>query len=142
LRLLLYLYARFLISPRTHTLLPEYNFLAILFPKISLHSLIPSWTKRLFRFFSRTMDRKFAYFCWLPFLWLEAKSAASILKKHTHGNRALDHESLDEEVMVYWNATLLHLSDQFIKSSSNTYFFQLNDKHWIFFRKTEQYRLF
>jgi hypothetical protein len=28
------------------------------------------------------------------------ESAASILKQHIHGNRALDHESLDEEVMI------------------------------------------
>jgi hypothetical protein len=70
------------------------------------------------------------------------KSAASILKQHTHGNRSLDHEFLDEELMLYWNATPLHLADPFIKSSINNYLFQFNDKDWIFFRKTEQYRLF
>jgi hypothetical protein len=70
------------------------------------------------------------------------QSAASILKQHIHGNRALDLESLDEEVMLHWNAPPLHLADPFIKSSLNTYFCQLKDKNWIFFKKAEHYRLF
>jgi hypothetical protein len=130
LRLLLYLYARFLISPRTHTLLPNYNFLAILFPQI---------------FFAHN-GQEIRLFLLTPVLVIRSEavcdSAASISKQHSHGNRALNHEFLDEEVMLDWNATLLHLADPFIKSSSNTYFFQLKDKHWIFFRKAEQYRLF
>jgi hypothetical protein len=64
------------------------------------------------------------------------ESAASILKQHIHGNRALDHESLDEEVMLHWNAPPLHLADSFIESSSKNYFFRLKDKHWIFFKKS------
>jgi len=47
------------------------------------------------------------------------ESAISILKQHIHDNRALDHESLDEEMMLHWNASPLHLADSFIKSSSN-----------------------
>ena len=70
------------------------------------------------------------------------ESAASILKQHIHGNRALDHESLDKEVMLHWNAPPLHLADPFIKSCLNNYFFQLKEKHRIFFRKTQQHRLF
>ncbi len=70
------------------------------------------------------------------------ESAASILKQHIHGNRALDHESLDKEVMLHWNAPPLHLADPFIKSCLNNYFFQLKNKHWIFFKKAEQHRLF
>jgi hypothetical protein len=63
------------------------------------------------------------------------ESTASILEQHLHGNRALDHESLDEEVMLHWNAPTLHLADSFIKSFSNHYFLQLIDKHWIFLKK-------
>jgi hypothetical protein len=63
-------------------------------------------------------------------------------KQHIHGNRALALESLDEEVMLHWNAPPLHLADPFIKSSLNTYFYQLKDKNWIFFKKTVHYRLF
>src|SRR5579862_8008146 len=71
------------------------------------------------------------------------KSVASILKQHIRGNRALDHESLDKEVMLHWNAPPLHLTDSFIKSCLNNYFSQLKDKHWIFFKKkTEQHHLF
>jgi hypothetical protein len=70
------------------------------------------------------------------------ESAASILKQHIHGNRALDHKSLDEEVILHWNAPPLHLANAFIKSSLDNYFSQLKDKHWVFFKKTEQYRPF
>jgi hypothetical protein len=64
------------------------------------------------------------------------ESDVSILNQHIHGNRALDHESLDERVMLHWNAPSLHVADPFVKSSSsNKYFFQLEDKHWIFFKK-------
>jgi hypothetical protein len=64
------------------------------------------------------------------------ESAASILNQHIHENRALDHESLDEGVMLHWNAPSLYLEDPLVKfSSSNKYFFQLKDKHWIFFKK-------
>jgi hypothetical protein len=65
------------------------------------------------------------------------KSVASILKQHIRGNRALDHESLDKEVMLHWNAPPLHLADPFIKSCLNNYFSQLKDKHWIFFKKKQ-----
>jgi hypothetical protein len=51
------------------------------------------------------------------------KSAASILKQHIHDNRALDHKSLDKEVMLHWSAPPLHLADPFIKSCLNNYFF-------------------
>ncbi len=70
------------------------------------------------------------------------KSAASILKQHIHCNRALDHESLDKELMLHWNSPPLHLSDPFIKSCLNNYFFQLKDKYWIFFKMKEQHRVF
>ncbi len=64
------------------------------------------------------------------------EDAASILNQHIHGNRALDHESLDEGVMFHWNTPSLYLADPFVKSSSsNKYFFQLKDKHWILFKK-------
>jgi hypothetical protein len=63
------------------------------------------------------------------------ESVASILKQHIRGNRALDHESLDKEVMLHWNASPLHLADPFIKSCLNNYFSQLKDKHWIFLKK-------
>jgi hypothetical protein len=63
------------------------------------------------------------------------ESTASIPIQHIHDNRALDHESLDEGVMLHWNAPSLHLADPFAKaSSSNKHFFQLKDKHWIFFK--------
>jgi hypothetical protein len=65
------------------------------------------------------------------------ESAASILNQHIHENRALDHESSDEGVMLNWNAPSLYLADPLVKfSSSNKYFLQLKDKHWIFFKKT------
>ncbi|CAF1394728.1 unnamed protein product [Adineta ricciae] len=70
------------------------------------------------------------------------ESAASILKQHIHSNRVLDHESLDEEVMLHWNAPPLHLADPFIKSSLDNYFYQLKDKIWVFFKKTDHNRLF
>ena len=52
------------------------------------------------------------------------ESAALILKQHIHGNRVLDHESLDKEVTLHWNVPPLH---QVLS--------QLKDKHWIFFKK-------
>jgi hypothetical protein len=50
------------------------------------------------------------------------ESAASILKQLIHGNRALDHEFLEKEVMLHWNAPPLHLADPFIKSCFKTIF--------------------
>jgi hypothetical protein len=47
------------------------------------------------------------------------ESAASILNQHIHDNGALDHESLDEGVMLHWNAPSLYLADPFGKSSSS-----------------------
>ena len=70
------------------------------------------------------------------------ESAASILKQHIHSNRVLDHESLDEEVMLHWNAPPLHLAGPFIKSSLDNYFIQLKDKSWTFFKKSGHYQLF
>ncbi len=103
-------------------------------------------TKRLFRFLFAHFGQQIRLFLLTPVLVIRSEavceSAASILKQHTHGNRSLDHISLDEELIVYWNATPLHLADPFIKPSINHYLFQLNDKDWIFFRKTERYRLF
>jgi hypothetical protein len=100
----------------------------------------------LFRFLFAHVRQQIRLFLLTPVLLIRSEaafeSAASILKQHTHGNRSVDHESLDEELIVYWNATPLHLADPFIKSSINNYLFQFNDKDWIFFRKTEQYRLF
>ena len=71
------------------------------------------------------------------------ESAASILKQYIRGNRALDHESLDKEVLLHWNAPSLHLADPFIKSSASTMTsLKLKDKHQIFLKKPEQHRLF
>jgi hypothetical protein len=58
------------------------------------------------------------------------ESAASILNQQIHANQALDHEFLDEGVMLHWNAPSLYLANPFVKSSfSNKYFFELKDKH-------------
>jgi hypothetical protein len=69
------------------------------------------------------------------------ESAASILKQHIHANTALDHDSLDQEVMLHLNAPALHLADSFIKSSLDRYFSQMKDKQWLFFKKGEQYQI-
>lgn len=37
--------------------------------------------------------------------------------------------------MLHWNSPPLYLADPLIKSCLNNYFFQLKDKHWIFFKK-------
>ena len=63
------------------------------------------------------------------------ESAASILKQRIRGNRALDNDSSDKEVMLIWNAPLPHLADPFMKLCLNNYFSQLKDKHWIFLKK-------
>lgn len=54
--------------------------------------------------------------------------AASILKNSIHSNRSLQHISLDEEIMLHWNAPPLHLADSFIKYSLNEYFSHTKDK--------------
>ena len=54
---------------------------------------------------------------------------------YIRANRVLDHESLDKEVMLHWNAPLLHLTDTFIKSCLNNYLLQLKNKQWISFKK-------
>jgi hypothetical protein len=64
------------------------------------------------------------------------ESAASIPNQRIHDNGALDHESLDEGVMLHWNVPSLYLADSFVKSSSsNKYFFRFKEEHWIFFKK-------
>ncbi|CAF1172828.1 unnamed protein product [Didymodactylos carnosus] len=68
------------------------------------------------------------------------ESAASILKGHIHSNRSLHHDTLDNEVMLHWNAPPLHLADLFIKHSLDDYFSSKKDKHWLFYKKSEQYQ--
>ncbi|CAF3767738.1 unnamed protein product [Rotaria sp. Silwood1] len=68
------------------------------------------------------------------------ESAASILKGHIHGNRSLHHDSLDNEVMLHWNAPPLHLADSFIKHSLDHYFSSKKEKNWLFYKKSEQYQ--
>ena len=63
------------------------------------------------------------------------ESASSILKAHIHSNRSLQHSSLDDEVMLHWNAPPIHLADTFIRSALNHYFSDKKDKHWLFFKK-------
>ena len=48
------------------------------------------------------------------------ETAASILKQHIRGNRALDHESLVKEVILHWNVPSLHLAEPFIKFPAST----------------------
>ena len=63
------------------------------------------------------------------------ESASSILKGHIHNNRSLQHISLDEEVMLHWNAPPLHSADLFITSSLNDYFSHTKDRQWLFYKK-------
>jgi len=57
------------------------------------------------------------------------------LKGYIHNNRSLQHSSLDEEVMIHWNAPPLHAADLFIASSLNDYFSYTKDRQWLFFKK-------
>ncbi|CAF3154460.1 unnamed protein product, partial [Rotaria sp. Silwood2] len=68
------------------------------------------------------------------------ESAASILKGHIHGNRSLNHNSLDREVMLHWNAPPLHLADSFIKNSLDDNFSSKKKKNWLFYKKSKQYQ--
>jgi hypothetical protein len=81
----------------------------------------------------------FLYFYSLMILKIRSKavceSTASILKGHIHNNRSLQHSSLDEEVMLHWNAPPMHLADLFITSSLDDYFSQKKDRHWLFYKK-------
>jgi hypothetical protein len=81
----------------------------------------------------------FLYFYSLMILKIRSEavceSAASILKGHIHNNRSLQHSSLDEEVMLHWDATPMHLADLFITSSLDDYFSQKKDRHWLFYKK-------
>jgi len=63
------------------------------------------------------------------------ESASSILKGHIHYNRLLQHSSLDEEVMLHWNAPPIHSADLFITSSLNDYFSCMKDRQWLFYKK-------
>jgi hypothetical protein len=69
------------------------------------------------------------------------ESAASFLKSHIHSNRSLQHTSLDEEVMLHWNAPPLHSADLFIASSLNDYFSRMKDRQWLFYKKSEKYQV-
>ncbi|CAF4460787.1 unnamed protein product, partial [Rotaria sp. Silwood2] len=64
------------------------------------------------------------------------ESAASILKGHIHGNRSLNHDSVDSKVMLHWNAPPLHLADSFIKHSLDDYFNSKKEKNWLFYKKS------
>jgi len=89
--------------------------------------------------------KDFLYFYSLMILKVRSgavcESAASILKHHIHMNRVLKHSSLDEEVMLHWNAPPLHLPDLFIKSSLNDYFNHMKDKQWLFYKKGEKHQV-
>ena len=61
------------------------------------------------------------------------ESASSILKAHIHNNRSLEHTSLDDEVLIHWNAPPLHSADSFLRNSLDDYFIHTKDKHWLFF---------
>ena len=82
---------------------------------------------------------EFLYFYSLMILKIRSEavceSAASILKGHIHNNRSLLHSSLDEEVLLHWNAPPLHSADLFIKSSLNNYFSNKKDRQWLFYKK-------
>jgi hypothetical protein len=69
------------------------------------------------------------------------ESASLILKSYIHNNRSLKHGSLDDEVMIHWNAPPLHASDLFLRSSLDDYFSHTKDKHWLFFKKSEQHKV-
>jgi hypothetical protein len=64
-------------------------------------------TKRLFRFLLAHVEQQIRLFLLTFVLVIRSEAAceraASILKQLIYGNRALDHESLDEEVMLPWN---------------------------------------
>ncbi|CAF4269883.1 unnamed protein product, partial [Rotaria magnacalcarata] len=62
-------------------------------------------------------------------------------KGHIHNNRSLQHDSLDEEVMLHWNAPPIHIADLFIRSSLKDYFSHTKEKQWLFYRKCEQYQV-
>jgi hypothetical protein len=87
----------------------------------------------------------FLYFYSLMILKIRSEavceSASSILKGHIHNNRSLQHNSLDEEVMLHWNAPPLHSADLFITSSLNEYFSHTKDRQWLFYKKSEQYQV-
>ncbi|CAF2126477.1 unnamed protein product [Rotaria magnacalcarata] len=68
------------------------------------------------------------------------ESAASILKRHIPNNRSLQHECLDNEAMLHWNAPPIHLADSFIEHSLDDYFKTKKDKNWFFYMKSEQYQ--
>jgi hypothetical protein len=88
---------------------------------------------------------EFLYFYSLMILKIRSEavceSASSILKGHIHNNRSLQHSSLDEEVLLHWNAPPLHSADLFIKSSLNDYFSNKKDRQWLFYKKSEQYQV-
>ena len=63
------------------------------------------------------------------------ESASSVLKAHIHNNCSLEHTSLDDEVMIHWNAPPLHAADSFLRNSLDDYFTHTKDKHWLFFLK-------
>jgi len=87
----------------------------------------------------------FLYFYSLMILKIRSEavceSVSSILKGHIHNNRSLQHTSLDEEVMLHWNAPPLHSADLFITSSLNEYFSHTKDRQWLFYKKSEQYQV-
>lgn len=89
----------------------------------------------------------FLYFYSLMILKIRSEaiceSASSILKQHIHNNRSLQHSSLDDEIMIHWNAPPLHASDLFLRNSLNDYFNHTKDKdrQWLFYKKSEQYQV-
>ncbi|CAF4024722.1 unnamed protein product [Rotaria magnacalcarata] len=68
------------------------------------------------------------------------ESVAAILKRHIPNNRSLQHECLDNEAMLHWNAPPIHLADSFIEHSLDDYFKTKKDKNWFFYMKSEQYQ--
>jgi hypothetical protein len=43
--------------------------------------------------------------------------------------------------MIHWNASPLHASDLFLRSSLDDYFSHRKDKDWLFFKKSEKHKV-
>ncbi len=50
------------------------------------------------------------------------ETVASIMKTHLHRNRALDHETLDDEIQIHMNAPPIDKAQQFLEQSLDAYF--------------------
>ena len=59
-----------------------------------------------------------------------------------HGNRLLNHDSLDSEIMLHWNAHPLYFADSFVKHALDDYFSSRKEKELVtlYKKKTKQYQ--